>query len=97
MTGIDSYLITERCEPSLILVNSKFLYAFCGFHLYETFINSIERCNLHKRRRTWEIVNYKLENCPGLITAFYGVTYIGNDILLVSNRETTNVLNLIIF
>ena len=90
MTGIDSYLITERCEPSLILVNSKFLYAFCGFHLYETFINSIERCNLHKRRRTWEIVNYKLENCPGLITAFYGVTYIGNDILLVSDRETVN-------
>ena len=90
MTGIDSYLTTERCEPSLILVNKKFLYAFCGFHLYETFINSIERCNLHRRRRTWEIVNYRLENCPGLITAFYGVSYIGNDILLISDRETPN-------
>ena len=34
MKAIDRYLITERCEPSLILVNQKFLYAFCGFCLY---------------------------------------------------------------
>ena len=89
-TGIDSYLLTERCEPSLIVVNQKFLYAFCGFHLYETFIQSIERCDLHRRRRMWEMVNYRLENCPGLITSFYGVTYIENDILLVSDRESPN-------
>ena len=36
------------------------------------------------------MVNYRLENCPGLITSFYGVTYIENDILLVSDRESPN-------
>ena len=45
---------------------------------------------MNRRRRYWEIINYRLENNPGLITTFYGVSYIGNDILLVSDRETTN-------
>ena len=32
----------------------------------------------------------QIENCPISVTAFYGVAYIGNDILLDSDRETTN-------
>ena len=72
------------------LIYHKFWYAFCGFHLYETFINFIERFNLHRKRRYREIANYKLKNFPGLITVFYGVTYIENDILLTNDRKTTN-------
>ena len=89
---IDSQLNTERCEPSLILVNNKFLYAIFGFHLYESFINTIERCNIHKRRRDWENVEYKLSNTPNLVRGFFGVTYVGNNILLVSDKENQNDL-----
>ena len=89
---IDSRLNTDRCEPSLILVNDKYLYTFFGFHLYESFINSIERCNINKKHRDWEMVNYKLSNTPNLAKAFFGVSYVGNNIILVSDKENQNDL-----
>ena len=89
---IDSRLNTDRCEPSLILVNEKYLYTFFGFLLYESFINTIERCNINKRQRNWEMVNYKLSNTPNLAKAFFGVSYVGNNILLVSDKENQNDL-----
>ena len=89
---IDSRLNTDRCEPSLILVNEKYLYTFFGFHLYESFIYTIERCNINKRQRNWEMVNYKLSNTPNLAKAFFGVSYVGNNILLVSDKENQNDL-----
>ena len=89
---IDSRLNTDRCEPSLILVNEKYLYTFFGFHLYESFINTIERCNINKRKRYWEMVNYKLSNTPNLVKAFFGVSYVGNNIILVSDKENQNDL-----
>ena len=89
---IDSKLNEERCEPSLILVNEKYLYSIFGFHLYESFINTIERCNINKKHRDWEIVNYKLSNAPGLAKAFFGVSYVGNNIILVSDKENQNDL-----
>ena len=92
ISRIDSQLNIDRCEPSLILVNNKFLYAFFGFHLYESFMNSIERCNLHKRNRNWEMVEYKLSNTSNIARAFFGLTYIFNNILLVSDKENDNDL-----
>jgi hypothetical protein len=89
---IDSRLNTDRCEPSLILVNEKYLYTFFGFHLYESFINSIERCNINRKHRQWEMVNYKLSNTPNLAKAFFGVSYVGNNILLLSDKENQNDL-----
>jgi hypothetical protein len=89
---IDSRLNTDRCEPSLILVNEKYLYTFFGFHLYESFINTIERCNINKKIRNWEMVNYKLSNTPNLSKAFFGVSYVGNNIILVSDKENQNDL-----
>jgi hypothetical protein len=89
---IDSRLNTDRCEPSLILVNEKYLYTFFGFHLYESFINSIERCNINRKHRQWEMVNYKLSNTPDLAKAFFGVSYVGNNILLLSDKENQNDL-----
>ena len=92
ISRIDSQLNIDRCEPSLILVNDKFLYAFFGFHLYESFINSIERCNLHKRNRNWEMIEYKLSNTSNIARSFFGLTYIFNNILLVSDKENDNDL-----
>lgn len=85
--SIDSELNVERCEPSLIMVNNKYLYAICGFHLYEAFINSIERCNLHTRKRRWEIVNYQFKDTFNFKPSFFGVGYLNDDIILVSDKE----------
>ena len=87
---IDSRLNIDRCEPSLILVNDKYLYSFFGFHLYESFINTIERCNINRKNRRWEMVNYKLSNTPNLVKSFFGVSYVGNNIILVSDKENQN-------
>jgi hypothetical protein len=92
ITTIDSQLNTERCEPSLILVNNKFLYSIFGFHLYESFIDTIERCNLHRKHRNWEMVEYKLSNTPKLERAFFGVSYASNNIILISDKENENDL-----
>ena len=92
VSNIDSMLNTDRCEPSLILVNEKYLYTFFGFHLYESFINTIERCNINKKRRNWEMINYKLTNTPSLSKAFFGVSYVGNNIILISDKENKNDL-----
>ena len=92
ISTIDSKLNSERCEPSLILVNNKFLYAIFGFHLYESFINTIERCNLHKKTRDWEMVDYKLSNTQSIARAFFGVSYVSNNIILVSDKESQNDL-----
>ena len=92
ISRIDSRLNMERCEPSLILVNNKFLYAIFGFQLYESFINTIERCNVHRKMRSWEMVEYRLNNTPGIVRAFFGVSYVSNNILLVSDKENENDL-----
>ena len=92
ISTIDSKLNSERCEPSLILVNNKFLYAIFGFHLYESFINTIERCNLHRKKREWEMVDYKLSNTQSIARAFFGVSYVSNNIILVSDKESQNDL-----
>ena len=92
ISTIDSQLNTERCEPSLILVNNKYLYSIFGFHLYESFINTIERCNLQKKNRCWEMVDYKLINTPKLERAFFGVSYVSNNIILISDKENENDL-----
>ena len=92
ISTIDSKLNSERCEPSLILVNNKFLYAIFGFHLYESFINTIERCNLHRKKREWEMVDYKLSNTQSIARAFFGVSYVSNNIILLSDKESQNDL-----
>ena len=51
--SIDSELCEQRNECTLCLVNNIYLYAFSGFILHHTFINSIERCNLRKELREW--------------------------------------------
>ena len=89
----------ERCEPSLILVDNKYLYCICGFQLNNGFIDTIEKCNLSKRERKWEIVNYQIkvgENIMAdrsLIVSFFGVSYLKNNIILVGDKENNKVIN----
>jgi hypothetical protein len=84
---IDSYLNEARSECTLALVNYLYLYAFCGFLLHQTFVNTIERCNLGRENRKWEIVNYKLENGIQFNPSFFAVGYLNDDILLFGGNE----------
>ena len=96
---IDSKLNYERCEPSLILVNNKFLYCICGFLLENNFVDTIEKCNLFRKERKWEIVNYQIktkeENATPsrLIISFFGVSYINDNIILIGDKENNNIIN----
>ena len=89
----------ERCEPSLILVDNKYLYCICGFQLNNGFIDTIEKCNLSKRERKWEIVNYQIkvgENIMAdrsLIVPFFGVSYLKNNIILIGDKENNKIIN----
>ena len=38
------------------------------------------------------MVNYSLSNTPNLAKAFFGVSYVGNNIILVSDKENQNDL-----
>ena len=97
---IDGKLNSERCEPSLILINNKYLYCICGFQLNNNFMDTIEKCNLYKKERNWEIVNYQVKtNGEGknvgrnLIVSFFGVSYINDNIILIGDKENNKIIN----
>ena len=83
----DSELNESRSECTLCLINNTYLYAFCGFLLHQTYLTSIERCNLRRAKRTWETVNYTLENNATFNPSFFAVSYYKNDIILLGGNE----------
>ena len=89
----DSELNEARSECSLCLVNNYYLYAFCGFLFNQFFINTIERCNLRREKRKWEIVNYTLENNIQFNPSFFGVGYCNDKILLLGGNENPEEKN----
>ena len=84
----DSELKQNRCECSLCLVNNMYLYAFCGFKLHEEYNNSIERCNLLKDKREWEIIN-TIEKCRvEFKPSFFAISYFQNkDLFLIGGND----------
>ena len=52
----DSELNENRSECSLCLVNNTYLYAFYGFLIHQEYNKTIERCNLLKEKREWEML-----------------------------------------
>ena len=84
---IDSELIEKRCEPTMCLVNNIYLYAFCGFSPFKNFSDSIERCNLLKKKREWEFIDYSHK----IIPSFFGVSYFKDDeIILISSKDNND-------
>ena len=79
----DSELNELRSECTLCLVNNTYLYAFCGFLLYQEHITSIEKCNLLKEERKWEYVYVNDKNGVIFRPSFFGVSYFKNDELLL--------------
>jgi hypothetical protein len=91
---VDSTLNENRSETTLCCVNNTFLYAFCGFLIGHNFINSIEKCNLKRKERNWEMVNVLLENGLVIEPSFFSVAYEkGNNIVLFGGNEDINQKN----
>ena len=83
--NVDSELKERRCEPTMCLINNTYLYAFCGFHPFQNFNDNIERCNLLKKKREWEFIEYSNE----ISVSFFGVSYFkDNKILLISSKDS---------
>ena len=84
---IDSELKEKRCEPALCLVNNNYLYAFYGFYPFKDFNNNIERCDLLKKKREWEIIGVS----SNIIASFFGISfYKNNEILLISSKDNVD-------
>lgn len=84
----DSDLNEIRSEPSLCVINNTYLYAFCGFLLMQNYINSIEKCNLRKKNRIWEIVSLKFDTNFIFEPSFFTIAYEkGNNIVLLGGHE----------
>ena len=87
----DSELNENRSECSLCLVNNTYLYAFYGFLIHQEYNKTIERCNLLREKREWEIVDYKntIENTFKI--SFFGISYFNsNEILLIGGDDDGN-------
>lgn len=84
----DSELNELRSECTLCLVNNTYLYAFCGFLLYQEHIATIEKCNLLKKQRVWDYVNLNEKNGINFRPSFFGVSYFKDDeILLIGSND----------
>ena len=87
----DSELNEIRCESTLCLVNNTYLYAFFGFVLHQEYNKNIERCNLLKKNRKWEYVNYQVKEGINLKLSFFGITYLNeNELLLIGGNDNDN-------
>lgn len=87
---VDSKMNEKRCECTLCLVNNSYLYVFCGFILHQSYLNSIERCNLRKKSRVWEMVDVEYENNITFNPSFFAVAYNKDNILLLGGNENAD-------
>jgi hypothetical protein len=87
---IEMKMNEKRSECTLCLINNTYLYAFCGFVLHQSFVNSIERCNLRRSKRTWEMVDIQYENNITFIPSFFAVSYYQDGLLLLGGNENTD-------
>ena len=90
----DSEMNETRNECTLCMVNENYLYCFCGFLLHQTFNDTVERCNLRKRRRVWNYVNYNVVGDVIFKPSFFAVSYFGqNEILLIGGNDNNDEKN----
>ena len=84
----DSELNEMRCECTLCLINNRYLYAFCGFILHEEYSNTIEKCDLFKQQRKWELVNPLIKNGLEFKPSFFAISYFQeNELLLIGGND----------
>ena len=89
------YVLNEmRNECTLCMVNDIYLYAFCGFLLHQTFNCTIEKCNLRKKVRHWEYINFNMNNNMQFLPSFFCASYYKNgEIILVGGNDSVEEKN----
>lgn len=87
--SFDSELNEFRSECTLCLIDNCYLYAFCGFLLHHSFVNSIERCNMMQGKRKWDIVEVDFKDNLTFSPSFFSVAYIQqNKLILLGANES---------
>ena len=89
----DSTLNELRNECTLCMVNNTYLYAFCGFYLYQSFNCTVEKCNLRKKERKWDFVKFNMKENLGFISSFFGVSYFKNDNIVLIGGDSIEEMN----
>ena len=89
----DSTLNELRNECTLCMVNNTYLYAFCGFHLHQTFNCTVEKCNLRKKERKWNFVKFNQKENLGFIPSFFAVSYYKNDNIVLIGGDSIEEIN----
>jgi len=90
----DSELNEMRNECSLCMVNNIYLYCFFGFLLHQTFNCTVERCNLRKKLRIWEYVQFNTNENMQFIPSFFCASYYkNNEIILFGGNDSIEETN----
>ena len=86
---IDSMLNEKRCESTLICINNAILFAFCGFVIGDSFLSTIEKCNLRHSKRLWTYVSYQTIDNIIFEECYYVASHFSEtSIILFGNSES---------
>ena len=86
---VDSMLNEKRCESTLICINNAILFAFCGFVIGDSFLSTIEKCNLRQSKRLWTYVSYQTIDNIIFEECYYVASYFSEtSIILFGNSES---------
>jgi len=90
---IDSMLNEKRCEPTLICLNNAMLFAFCGFVIGDSFLSTIEKCNLRNSRRLWTYVNYQTLDNVIFEECYYVASYFSESSIILFGSDESQKKN----
>ena len=96
---VDSEMKEPRNECTLFCMNNSILYAFGGSKDDGTYLKNVEKCNLRRNERKWEMVNFKTSGNINFQDCFY-VPILKNDnnlILFSTNECESNNYDNILF
>ena len=88
---VDSEMKEIRNECTLFCMNNSILYAFGGCKYDGTYLKNVEKCNLRRNERKWEMVNFKTSGNANFQDCFYvPVLKNDNNLILFSTNESDN-------
>ena len=96
---IDSKMKEIRNESTLFVMNNSVLYSFCGISPEGTFLNTVEKCILRQKERSWSYVNYSTADNTLFEECFYVGHFFSDSsiILFASNEGDKNEFSNILF
>ena len=95
----DSEMNEIRNECCTCVMNNSVLYAFCGFNNENSYLGTIEKCNLRQSKRSWSMVNYTTTDNAFFEDCYYISSFLSDTtlILFASNENDQSQFNNILF